>query len=218
MTSNAKNVGGTNSTGWNNALLLNHFQNLKIMSIIALIPMTVNVDLKRFARKLSKTQQGQSTMLTSENICTSNQFVAQAVENSPLEKMLEIALEHQETNADKVFYLADDFDSNWTKRCIQRAKKVLLIGEIQNTNVLTPVGEKYYKNHEKVEMDLVLEYPNDNRLELDKNKWITPQHIMKQYHITAFNEPDFEMLNAQLIAPNTSKEKDNKLQFVKDAA
>jgi hypothetical protein len=188
------------------------------MSTIALIPMTVNVDLERFARKLAKNQPCQSKMLTSKNICKSNQHVAQAMNNSPLEKMLEMALEHQEANADKIFYLADNSDSNWTKRCIQRAKNILLIGEIQNTDVLTPAGEMYYIHHSSIEMDLVLEYPNDNRLELDKNKWVVPQHIAQQHHITSFNEQDFETLNAQLTAQNTSKEQNIKLQLIKEAA
>jgi len=188
------------------------------MLSIALIPMTANVDVKRFAKVLSKASAGKSTLLTSTNICKSNTHVAQAANNSPLEKMLLSALEQEEANASQVFFVVDNENTNWTKRCISRTKKVLLIGEVQDLDVFTTIAKELYWNNSSVEMDLVVEYPNDNRLELKKEKWLTPQNIQNQYHITSFNQTDIEQLHMLLNKSGKATERELTLQQVKEAA
>ncbi len=184
------------------------------MKSIALIPLTVNVEVERFAKMLAKIAYNTSctALITSKNICKNNLQVAQAADNSPLEKMLLTALDEKEAKSGKVFYIADNSDSNWTKQCIRRADKILLIGNIEEANALTAVGKTYFENPSAT-LDLVLEYPNDNRKEWQKTKWITPKNIRQQHHITAYKWQDFEQLAAYMIAGVAALYEENLLKI-----
>lgn len=176
------------------------------MTKIALVPMTENVNLKHFAQMLSKIRLINPTVkstpiLTSQNICKSNRHFAQAKKNSTLERALLKVLKQKESQNSTCIYLTDVSPTAWTKRCMERADQVILIGEAKNWNNQTAIGKNYFQYANMIENKnhLVLNYPTKNEANHQKIKWLLPTTIENKYHLSIFSKRDFEILAILLM-------------------
>ena len=165
-------------------------------SSIALVSLHEGYDLKMFvksfSRFLNRTQTCQ--VLSSKTIFPRNYRIAQAEPNSIFERSLMQVIERFQNEKDMIIYLADNDLSNWSKRSLNEADEVWLIGQYENEMELTPIAKKlmYQKANEKT--SLVVEFGNKEIEQEEASHWLVPKNINHFYSITKNNFTDLERL------------------------
>ncbi len=117
--------------------------------------------------------------------------------DNPLHVALEGWLEEQESRHEFVCYLADDGDTQWTRRCVSRADELLVVASAGDDPAPGPVERGIYADEGLPGAPaacLVLVHPADRRVPRRTQAWLEPRRLDAHYHLREGNEGDLARL------------------------
>ena len=169
---------------------------------IALVPTGPGAALSDFTERLiaalpGKGPDGPTYLVTSEGIdrLFNKKGISQISEDDPLDPGLCTWLTEIESTHSLVIYRADSGATPWTKRCLARADKVLLLaGASSKPGAIEKELSKYDNQTIPVDKALVLIHPDDRKLPSGTAKWLNERDVQNHYHIRWNRQADFERL------------------------
>lgn len=160
---------------------------------------------KKFCRKiyqsLSKQTSCRYLSIPIVNEHFDNNQIAN-VEKADVEKyrLLSNWLDEQEAQYSYVLYEADSLTSEWTKRCIRQADKVLVISE--SSFPPTPQSAEtslLYNRFSDVSKTLILIHPTNSGLPVDTSAWLKNRQIQRHFHVEQDKPTDVERIRRYLM-------------------
>lgn len=193
---------------------------------IALVPTAPGVPLSEFSNQLSTSVSafGPTLHLNSQRLdrMIGRPGTAQTSNRDPYHIRLAIWLDEQESTHRYVLYETDMSDTKWTMRCIQRADRVIIVGQakdnpepgkietmflgqhvgITDGEYTRPVrpGEtgKFMigldKGDSTVRQALVLLHPEGTSLPSGTRKWLDARNLDEHHHVRWGNRADYDRL------------------------
>ena len=164
---------------------------------IAIISTSDGVPVTQFSNRLvtALCEHGKATRIDSDGIDSilGVKHISQAETNNPLNIKLAAWLDEQESNHRFVIYQADRELSEWTRRSIRQADRILLVGQAAD-NPAVSLFEAHVNKIATVRKDLILLYPDGHRAPKGTIKWLDPRQVKRHHHIRWNLDSDFERL------------------------
>ena len=111
------------------------------------------------------------------------QGIPQAVFDEYLDFLLNVYLSEMETQHDYLFLETDREWTNWTKRCLQHADRVLLVAKAGDHPQRRVVEESIAAQFPELRQDLVLCHPAETAHPTGTVNWLRERNIHKHYHL-----------------------------------
>ena len=166
---------------------------------IALIPAGNNVPLTDFSRRLAEALSGHGPTLLLNSDLLGEYLSSKEIAQTPLDDAdnLSIAcwLNHQESAYRYILYQTGSAPSEWTKRCLRQADRVLLVGdaasparkeEIEETLLSDPIYRKLPKS-------LVILHQGNVACERTE-AWLREREVRYHYHVCPSDAHDMARL------------------------
>ncbi len=176
-----------------------HKKNIAIN--IAVLPTAPNIPLVKFTERLmaSLTNIGPTFLLTPDSINTffKKKDIAQTPEDDPRSPGLSAWLTEIESINSFVIYRADYALSPWTRRCLSRADKILLLADAKASPTPGIIEREYLgKNEHSISSGkvLVLLHRDCNHIPKGTAAWLDQREVHRHYHIRWEYEEDFDRL------------------------
>jgi NTE family protein/lysophospholipid hydrolase len=126
---------------------------------------------------------------------------AQTPSESPLDLALNAGLDDRESSYRYAVYECDASDTAWTRRCIERADRILLLGDAQSDPGETAteramLGAKFgdYRDLIAARRTLVLAHPPSTELPSGTRYWLAPRQLDSHHHLRWDRDADFARL------------------------
>ncbi|MED5330012.1 MAG: cyclic nucleotide-binding and patatin-like phospholipase domain-containing protein [Planctomycetota bacterium] len=162
---------------------------------IAIVPIRPDVPITQFAQRLVAALNAldSSIYLSSERVESQLgvRKIAQADVDNPLNIKLTAWLDHQEATHRFVVYQTDAQRTEWTRRAIRQADRILLVGQAGDDPNPTLLEETIRKDA-TIRTDLVLLHPDGRKLPEGTIKWLLPREVQRHYHVRWNLDSDFE--------------------------
>ena len=167
--------------------------NLADEQTIAIIPLDRHLPLRRFLQQLKREIRsiGNPLLLDANGFDTlyGKKGVAQTTFTDGFNSAISEWLDDKENNYQEILYLTDPSLSAWTKRCINRADKIILLADAdkENSSKLREIEHdlrKILKNaryHRKV--DLVLLHSKTTKQPSHTARWLRKREVNAYHHI-----------------------------------
>ncbi|MFQ6011709.1 MAG: patatin-like phospholipase family protein, partial [Nitrososphaerales archaeon] len=110
-------------------------------------------------------------------------------------------LNEQEEKFCFVVYESDLSPSNWTKRCIRQADRIIFVGDAVTAPTLNSVEEEILERGPAgtiAQSELVLLHHDKDRQPVGTKKWIELRNVDKHHHVLMSSQADFERLTRSL--------------------
>ncbi len=110
-------------------------------------------------------------------------------------------LNEQEEKFCFVVYEADLSPSNWTKRCIRQADRIILVGDADSAPTLNRVEEEVPERSRTgsiAKSELVLLHQDKDHQPVETKKWLALRNVDKHHHVKINAQVDFERLTRTL--------------------
>jgi predicted acylesterase/phospholipase RssA/CRP-like cAMP-binding protein len=168
---------------------------------IAIVPANPQVPLAAFTRRLATALAafGTTTHLDSAQVDRAMGMigVAHTLDEHPNMIPLMTWLDAQEAHSRFVCYEADSWVSPWSRRCIQQADHVLIVGQaaadpqpgVLETTLLS-AGDASTPGHQT----LVLIHPDGTQLPTGTHRWLAPRCVTQHYHLRWDSDADVTRL------------------------
>ena len=172
---------------------------------IALVAADRGVDLSLFSAKLltALTRHTQAICIDSNkaDAMLGTRGISQTPSSGPNNIRLETWLDDLETKYSIVLYKADSDNTNWTKRCLRQADKVLIVANAEQE--ANPHEIEAELLHGKTDIttccrQLVLLHKEREKLPANTLDWISSRSVERHFHIRDERERDYSRL-ARLI-------------------
>jgi predicted acylesterase/phospholipase RssA/CRP-like cAMP-binding protein len=164
---------------------------------IAIIPTSDEVPVAQFCERLTRalSEHGRSTCIDSAGIDSTLgvKNISQSDPDNPLNIKLAAWLDAQETANRFVVYKADGEMSEWTRRALRQADRILLVGQAADDPAVS-LFEARVNKIAAVRKDLILLYPDGHRVPKGTIKWLEPRQVKRHHHIRWNLDSDFERL------------------------
>ncbi len=166
---------------------------------IAIIPVSLNVPLSRFATQLS-TSLGSALHLNSTSFDQrlSKKGAAQTPKDHPTSLTLETWLSEQETVYNYIVYETDPDWTPWTRRCIRNADRILILGWAEGDSKLGEIESKMAQMTASIPRELVLLHPKMTDRPKETHKWLAGRHVQTHHHIRLNHIEDMQRLTRWL--------------------
>ncbi len=125
------------------------------------------------------------------------QGFAQTASNSPLDLALDAGLDDRESGFRFAVYECDPADTPWTRRCVERADRILLLGDPAAAAALSQVERDLLGEEPGLvaaRRTLILLHPQTTALPSGTRDWLAPRRLEGHHHLRRDREPDFERL------------------------
>ena len=180
-----------------------------LFSTLVLVPLDEHVPLAEFSAQLARAlgTLGRTQCVGRERI---DAQVGAGSADSPAEgygnKPIAAWLDAQETRCDYLLMTADHHMSEWTRRCLRHADRVLYVGNASTGAVSNPV-EAYMEAHahqiSQPVRELVLLQPPDAPA-CSACDWLTNYKVYRHHHLRRGSEGDAARLARQLTGNATA--------------
>ena len=164
---------------------------------IAIIPIGLGVPVAQFSERLvaALDEHGGATGIDSAGIdqTLGVKNIAQSAPDNPLNIKLAAWLDEQETANHFVVYQADGEMSEWTRRTLRQADRILLVGQAGDDPEVC-LFEAEVNNIAAVRKDLILLYPDGHKMPKGTINWLEPRQVKRHHHIRWNLDTDFERL------------------------
>lgn len=168
---------------------------------IVVLPISPRANAAEFTERLVNTLRGHGETLY-VNSARLDAFLgvagfAQTPSNSPLDLALDAGLDDRESGFRFAVYECDHADTPWTRRCVERADRVLLLGDPAATAALSQVERDLLGEEPGLvaaRRTLVLLHPETTALPSGTREWLAPRRLEGHHHLRCDREPDFERL------------------------
>lgn len=157
---------------------------------VCLIAITKGVELHRFAQELTATldRWGVTTLESSERI--NERFGPGAAETtqhqSELHHRVTTWLDDVEFWNEFVLLLADDGDTEWTRRCLRHADEVLFVARADEPPALSPIEMELCMGEHRItggRQTLILLQDKERRHPTGTEKWLDRRPVDAHFHI-----------------------------------
>jgi NTE family protein/lysophospholipid hydrolase len=122
---------------------------------------------------------------------------AQTRSDSPLDLALEAGLDDRETGYRYAVYECDAGDTPWTRRCIERADRILLLGDAAAEPAVSPTEQALLGAQPDLtaaRRTLVLMHPDTATLPAGTRHWLNPRKLDGHHHLRWDRDSDFARL------------------------
>lgn len=184
---------------------------------IALVGITPGLDLRSFADRLGRAMErhGSVRSLTreaadraigrdGEGDASAGSGVPGAPAGLP-DETAEVALlrwlGEQESAADHVLYVSDGGDTAWSRRCVERADRVVLVADAGGDPVPGRVERSLIRLGPSVSaphVTLALVHPADTELPTGTAAWLDARNVDTHYHLRGFGDGELARLARHL--------------------
>ena len=168
---------------------------------IAVIPISPTAPLTEFTDKLAAalSEHGSTFLLTAEKLdqLFNRKGIAQTTETDLRSAGLSAWLTETESINSFMIYRAGPEVSNWTRRCLSRADKVLLLGDAEASPQLSVIERECLKDDNKHISSgkiLVLLHRDGTVLPSGTANWLNQREVSRHYHIRWNRNEDFQRL------------------------
>ncbi|HEX2061337.1 MAG TPA: patatin-like phospholipase family protein, partial [Thermoanaerobaculia bacterium] len=179
-------------------------------SAICLVPITDGIDVQQFGEEVARAlgRWGQATFETRETInARFGRGAADAVQrDTEGYQRLATWLEEIESRSDFVLLLADDGESEWTRRCIRACDEVLLVARADAPPRIHPIEQRLFLRDEPItgaRQTLLLLHPKSRRTPTGTTRWLDRRPVDAHLHIRPELPGDLARL-ARMLSGNTT--------------
>jgi len=172
------------------------------------LPVSRDVALTEFAQRLDKalSKFGRVLHLSAERLDShwAMPEMSQTSIEDPKYSRLSAWLDQQEAKYNFILYETDNIFSNWTKRCLQQADHILIVGNAGADPKLKELEEGLYADTDDItrpQISLILCHPDDSKLPRGTIGWLAPRQIDFHHHVCWDKHRDFERV-ARFITGN----------------
>ncbi len=168
---------------------------------IALVAADKGIDLHGFSQNLSSALSGYSQVIAIDSVkvdaLLGTSGISQTAPSGPNNIRLETWLDDLETKYSLVIYEADGDDSNWSRRCLRQADRILIVADAaQNPK---PHGIEAELLSPKSDIttccrQLVLLHTDKHALPINTAQWLTSRSVDKHFHLRPDEQNDFRRL------------------------
>ncbi len=110
-------------------------------------------------------------------------------------------LNEQEEKSCFVIYESDLVPSNWTKRCIRQADRIIFVGDADSAPTLNRVEEEVLERGPAgtiAHSELVLLHQDNDHQPVGTKRWLALRNVDKHHHVKINAQADFERLTRTL--------------------
>lgn len=167
---------------------------------IAIVPAGSHANTHAFTLDLAQTLAlyGSVLYLNSSRINQLFEAGAATIPHKSLEEARLVGwLNEQETLHQFVIYEADETLTEWTKRCLRQADRVLLVGEPGGNSTLNAIEEALFNSSEfnaSLRKELVLLHKNMDQPPRHTAQWLAKRTLTNHYHIAATHPEHLQRL------------------------
>lgn len=136
--------------------------------------------IQHFRKALASNRQ--AVFLTGGDIA--NRFAGVAIDDQPVLDWLN----HLESKAEMIIYVADDEPSDWTRVCIRQADSVLLLADASGSPDLSPCEELTLSIHSPSSIRLVLVHTRRTATVAGTASWLNLRPDIRQHHHVALDD------------------------------
>ncbi len=122
---------------------------------------------------------------------------AQTSADSPLDLALDAGLDERESGYRYAIYECDAGDTAWTRRCLERADRILLVGDAGAEPGVSSVEQKLLGAQTDLaaaRRTLVLLHPQTTVMPTGTRYWLTPRTLEGHHHVRWDRDADFARL------------------------
>ena len=178
-------------------------------AIIGVLAITDNVDQIDFSRSLAKQLSafGKTRLITS-SVMDEHLGLAGAshAPRSDYERSHRVTVELDKIEAENRFVLlvADDTQTEWTKRCKRHCDELLMVADANQPPHIHPceADEHILSELQKTRSLLVLLHPDERRTPTDTSSWLAKREVTGHVHLRPGLMRDWQRL-ARIISRNT---------------
>ena len=124
--------------------------------------------------------------------------VAQTDVDHPTEISLLYWLNQQESRYRYVLYQADATWSSWTRRYLEQADRILIVGRAGDNSTPGPIERELSGMAATGRHGLVLLHPPTTRRPLGTARWLAPRHVFTHHHVRLDHQDDLKRLGRRL--------------------
>jgi NTE family protein/lysophospholipid hydrolase len=166
-----------------------------------ILPLTPNVPVAEFTRKLtdSFSNYGSSVLLNPVQLdrLLCKPGISTITGSDPRDSGLRACLADLEASHDYVIYQADSKFNAWTRRCLARADKIVLLADAYGSPEITRIEEQVRGKDDMTTTPrkvLVLLHPNGSKQPGGTAAWLDERCLRGHYHVRWDREADFGRL------------------------
>ena len=158
-----------------------------------LIPLDRRLPLRRFVQQLKGAfaQHHEPLVLDSYAFDTlyGKPKVSQTEHGHIFSPSIAAWMNDKETLHSHVLYVAEHHWSHWTRRCVNRADRIILVANATTDNskairsIETDLERHYRDTHYRPRIELVLVHPADTDQPRNTNEWLRPRHVDSFHHV-----------------------------------
>ena len=166
---------------------------------IALIPAGNNVPLTDFSRRLAESLSGHGPTLLLNSDLLGEYLSSKDIAQTPLDDAdnLSIAcwLNHQESAYRYILYQTGSAPSEWTKRCLRQADRVLLVGDAASSARKEEIEETLLSDpiYRQLPKSLVILHQGNVACERTE-AWLREREVRYHYHVCPSDAQDMARL------------------------
>lgn len=158
-----------------------------------LIPLDRRLPMRRFVQQLKGAfaQHHEALILDSHAFDTlyGKKKVSQTEHGHIFSPSIAAWMNDKETLHSHVLYVAEHDWSHWTRRCVNRADRIVLVAHAtpDNTQAIrsieTELEQHYRDTHYRPRIELVLVHPADTDRPRNTCEWLRPRHVDAFHHV-----------------------------------
>ncbi|MCP5102209.1 MAG: cyclic nucleotide-binding domain-containing protein, partial [bacterium] len=168
---------------------------------IAVLPVSPGMPISDFSNSLAEafSAYGSTFLLTQEvlDCLLDKQGISEISKNDPRTQALRAWLAEIEDTYSFTIYQGDESASPWTRRCLNRADQVLLVGESGTSPIPNAVERELFNGECTItspRKSLILVHPGNTRLPTGTAAWLEERNVPLHQHVRWHNKTDFSRL------------------------
>ncbi|HEX7708800.1 MAG TPA: patatin-like phospholipase family protein [Thermoanaerobaculia bacterium] len=175
--------------------------------VICVVPITDGVDTGSFGESLESALRRWGSAVVEDRSSVNGRFGDGAANARPSDSRyhrLSVWLDEMERERDFVVLVADDGETEWTRRCIRHADEILFIARSDSALRIHPIEERLCTGSRTItaaRQSLVLLHPEWRRHPSDTAQWVDRRPIDAHFHVRGARATDFARL-ARILTGN----------------
>ena len=177
-------------------------------SNFVVIPLDSRLPLRRFVHQLKNSMRDIGTTLSLDSRGFDTLYGRNGASQTPFDDIFNSAiaewLDDKENRFDALIYVADKQWNAWTKRCVNRADRLILLANADPANEPAPrdvefqLSQVFEHSRIRPKIDLVLLHPAETRSPKGTMRWLRPRVLDAYHHVRLNDRKHFDRLARRL--------------------
>jgi predicted acylesterase/phospholipase RssA/CRP-like cAMP-binding protein len=170
------------------------------VSNVAIVPLHSSVPLADFGRQLELALMRFGNTLYLD-LPTANRFLRQRRGGEAGEFALQAFLDEGENTRRFVIYETDADATDWTRKCVRQADRILLVADAERSPEITPIEKALFEQSRTVlaEKELILLRPGRRTTPSGTAAWLAPRRVDRHSNVAMEGDDDISRL-ARLLS------------------